>query len=50
MTSLNPVYTVGFQITEALSIHKGMGNEEGREVAGDLLEQVGIPDAHATPG
>ena len=47
MTSLNPVYTVGFQITEALSIHKGMGNEEAREVTGDLLEQVGIPDAHS---
>ena len=36
MTSLNPVFTVGFQITEALSIHKGMNNEEAREVAGDL--------------
>ena len=47
MTSLNPVFTIGFQITEALSIHKGMDNEEAREVAGDLLEQVGIPDAHS---
>ncbi|MES0360167.1 MAG: ABC transporter ATP-binding protein, partial [Anaerolineales bacterium] len=47
MTSLNPVFTVGFQITEALNIHKGMGNDEAREVAGDLLEQVGIPDAHS---
>jgi len=47
MTSLNPVFTVGFQITEALSIHKGMGNNEAREVAGDLLEQVGIPGAHS---
>ncbi|MFC1923409.1 ABC transporter ATP-binding protein [Chloroflexota bacterium] len=47
MTSLNPVYTIGFQIIEALSIHKGMGNDEAREVAGDLLEQVGIPDAHS---
>jgi oligopeptide transport system ATP-binding protein len=47
MTSLNPVYTVGFQITEALNIHKGMGNEEAREVAGDLLDQVGIPAAHS---
>jgi oligopeptide transport system ATP-binding protein len=47
MTSLNPVFTVGFQITEALNIHKGMGNEEAREVAGNLLDQVGIPDAHA---
>jgi oligopeptide transport system ATP-binding protein len=47
MTSLNPVYTVGFQITEALNIHKGMGDKEAREVAGDLLDQVGIPDAHS---
>ena len=47
MTSLNPVFTVGFQITEALSIHKGMGTHEAREVTGDLLEQVGIPDAHS---
>ena len=43
MTSLNPVYTVGFQITEALAIHKGMGDQEAREVAGDLLAKVGIP-------
>lgn len=47
MSSLNPVFTVGYQITEALSIHKGMNNEEAREVAGDLLEQVGIPGAHS---
>jgi oligopeptide transport system ATP-binding protein len=47
MTSLNPVFTIGFQITEALSIHKGMDNEEAREVAGNLLEQVGIPSAHS---
>jgi oligopeptide transport system ATP-binding protein len=47
MTSLNPVYTVGFQITEALIIHKGMGNEEARKVAADLLDQVGIPSAQA---
>jgi len=47
MTSLNPVYTIGFQITEALSIHKGMGNKEAREVAGNLLVQVGIPGAHS---
>jgi oligopeptide transport system ATP-binding protein len=47
MTSLNPVYTIGFQITEALNIHKGMGNEEARQVAGELLDQVGIPGAHS---
>jgi oligopeptide transport system ATP-binding protein len=46
MTSLNPVYTIGFQITEALKIHKGMEDKEAREVAGDLLAKVGIPGAH----
>ena len=46
MTSLNPVFTIGFQITEALSIHKGMDGKEAREVAGDLLAKVGIPGAH----
>ncbi|MGD9093431.1 MAG: ABC transporter ATP-binding protein [Anaerolineales bacterium] len=47
MTSLNPVFTIGYQITEALSIHKGMDKEEASEVAGNLLEQVGIPGAHS---
>jgi oligopeptide transport system ATP-binding protein len=46
MTSLNPVYTVGFQITEVLSIHKGMNDKEARGVAGELLDKVGIPGAH----
>jgi len=43
--SLNPVYTVGNQIIEALHIHRGLSGAEAREVAVDLLEQVGIPDA-----
>ena len=45
MTSLNPVLTVGFQITEALKLHQGMNDEEARDRAGELLAMVGIPEA-----
>ena len=43
--SLNPVYTVGDQIREALKIHQGLTGETAREEAIRLLESVGIPDA-----
>ncbi len=45
MTSLNPVLTVGFQITEALKLHQGMDDKESRERAAELLAMVGIPEA-----
>jgi oligopeptide transport system ATP-binding protein len=45
MTSLNPVYTVGDQIIEALRLHQGMTEAEARERARELLEMVGIPAA-----
>lgn len=45
MTSLNPVYTVGFQIMEALKLHQGMDDAQARERAGELLTMVGIPEA-----
>ncbi|MCX7888316.1 MAG: ABC transporter ATP-binding protein [Rhodobacteraceae bacterium] len=45
MTSLNPVFTVGFQIMEPLRRHKGMTRAAARERARELLEMVGIPDA-----
>jgi oligopeptide transport system ATP-binding protein len=45
MTSLNPVFTVGSQIVEALRIHFGMTDKEARERAGELLAMVGIPAA-----
>jgi oligopeptide transport system ATP-binding protein len=45
MTSLNPVYTVGFQIVEALKLHKGMDENQGRYRAAELLTLVGIPGA-----
>ncbi len=44
MTSLNPCFTVGFQLTEALKIHLQMGRRQRRERAVDLLHQVGIPE------
>jgi len=45
MTSLNPVLTIGRQITESLRVHMGMTPELAEQRAIELLEQVGIPDA-----
>lgn len=45
MTSLNPVLTIGHQITEALKLHLGMDNQQSRERATELLAMVGIPSA-----
>ena len=42
MTSLNPCFTVGFQITEALKVHIGGSRGEHRRRAVELLDQVGI--------
>ncbi|MBV7338314.1 ABC transporter ATP-binding protein [Chloroflexi bacterium TSY] len=47
MTSLNPVLTIGRQITEALELHLGMNRQEARSRAIELLELVGIPGASA---
>jgi peptide/nickel transport system ATP-binding protein len=47
MTSLNPVFTVGFQIMEPLRKHMGMDKKQARLRAAELLELVGIPDARA---
>src|SRR5260221_3905557 len=44
MPSLNPVFTVGFQLTEVLRLHMGMRPGEARKRAIELLEEVGIPD------
>jgi len=43
MTSLNPVYTVGDQIMEAILIHKDVNKKEAREEAINMLRKVGIP-------
>jgi len=44
MTSLNPVYTVGFQLAEMLKIHKHFSNKQAVSRACELLEEVGIPE------
>ncbi|MFB6260943.1 MAG: ABC transporter ATP-binding protein, partial [Thiohalorhabdaceae bacterium] len=44
MTSLNPVFTVGRQVTEPLRLHRGLDRKSAWRRAGELLEQVGIPD------
>ncbi|RAP41536.1 peptide ABC transporter ATP-binding protein [Rhodovulum viride] len=45
MTSLNPVFPVGFQIMEPLRKHMGLDRGAARRRAQELLELVGIPDA-----
>ncbi len=44
MTSLNPCFTVGFQIKEALRTHLNMSKKECQERAEELLNLVGIPE------
>ncbi|MBI1493307.1 ABC transporter ATP-binding protein [Halocynthiibacter styelae] len=44
MTALNPVFTIGRQLTEGLRIHKGMTKAEAKERAIELLKQVRIPE------
>ena len=44
MTSLNPSYTVGFQIMEALKVHQGGNKKWRKERSIELLTMVGIPD------
>jgi len=46
MTSLNPVLTIGRQLTETLELHQNMSKDVAIEKAGELLAMVGIPDAH----
>jgi peptide/nickel transport system ATP-binding protein/oligopeptide transport system ATP-binding protein len=45
MTSLNPVFTVGYQLTEPLRTHLGLSKVAARERAAELLRLVGIPRA-----
>ena len=44
LTSLNPVYTVGYQIAEAVLTHRDVTKKQARERAVDLLDKVGIPN------
>jgi len=43
MTSLNPVYTIGDQIMEAIRRHQGLSKKEAKEKAIEMLKLVGIP-------
>ena len=45
MTSLNPVLTIGFQVSEALMLHMGMDRAAAAKRTVELLEIVGIPEA-----
>lgn len=47
MTSLNPVLTVGYQITESLRLHTDLDEKQRKPRAKELLDLVGIPDAEA---
>ena len=46
MTSLNPVYTIGDQIAEAIVLHQQVGTREATKIAEQSLRDVGIADPH----
>ncbi len=43
MTALNPVHTIGRQLTEGIKLHKGLGGADAIREAVDILDKVGIP-------
>jgi oligopeptide/dipeptide ABC transporter ATP-binding protein len=45
MTSLNPVFTIGMQLTEVILEHEAVSREEAERRAAAMLTEVGIPDA-----
>ena len=46
MTSLNPVLTIGRQISEVISLHQGVSDRVARDRAIEMLDRVRVPDAH----
>ena len=44
MTSLNPVYTVGAQIIEAITLHQDVSKKQAWDIAIEAMDSVGIPD------
>ena len=46
MTSLNPVLTIGRQISEVISLHQGVSDRVARDRAVEILDRVRVPDAH----
>ena len=49
-TSLNPCFTIGFQLVETLRLHMGLDHKAARRRATELLELVGIPAASSRLG
>lgn len=45
LSALNPVFTVGFQLSEMFTVHRGMSRHDARLKAVEMLEAVRIPDA-----
>ncbi len=45
LTSLNPVFSIGNQVSEAVRLHEGLARKDARERATELLDIVGIPQA-----
>src|SRR5579871_1529386 len=50
MTSLNPVFTIGKQLGEVLTLRFGLEGEAARKQSAEMLSTVGIPDAYARLG
>jgi oligopeptide/dipeptide ABC transporter ATP-binding protein len=46
MTSLNPVLTIGFQISEAIILHQGLSRKSAMDKTVEMLQLVRIPEAH----
>jgi oligopeptide transport system ATP-binding protein len=44
LTAMNPVYTVGTQLSEPFVIHEGLSRKQAKELALALMERVGIPE------
>ncbi|PKL39794.1 MAG: peptide ABC transporter ATP-binding protein [Spirochaetae bacterium HGW-Spirochaetae-1] len=45
MTSLNPVFSIGFQISESIMLHSGAAKKDARDLTIEMLGLVGIPNA-----
>lgn len=45
MTSLNPVFTIGFQLQEAIRLHQGFSKDSAEDKSVEMLKMVGIPRA-----
>ena len=44
MTSLNPIFTAGYQITEVLRLHQNLSRQQARQKTVEMFKKVGIPD------